>query len=61
MQPPTVREVTKMLESEGYEVVRQAGSHIRYKKESRTVTVAGKPSEHLNQKTWNSIKKQAGW
>ena len=61
MEPPKVREVTKMLESEGFEVVRQKGSHIRYKKGNRTVTVAGKPSEHLKIETWQRIKNQAGW
>ena len=61
MEPPTVREVAKRLENEGYEVVRQKGSHARYKKGKRTVTLAGKPSEHLDRKTWNSIMNQAGW
>ena len=61
MQPPTIREVTKRLECEGWIVKRQKGSHVQYKKGNQTVTVAGKPSDHLEWKTWNSIKRQANW
>ncbi|MBQ9041447.1 MAG: type II toxin-antitoxin system HicA family toxin [Eggerthellaceae bacterium] len=41
--------------------VRQEGSHRRYVKGGRKVTVAGKESDHLDWKTWESIKRQAGW
>jgi len=61
MEPPTIREVTTRLENEGFVKVRQSGSHCRYQKGSRKVTVAGKPSEHLDKATWKSIQKQAGW
>ena len=61
MELPTVRDVVKRLEAEGYKMIRQKGSHIRYRRADRVVTVAGKPSEHLDRKTWESIRRQAGW
>jgi len=61
MEPPTIREVIKKLENEGFVKVRQTGSHCRYQKGDLKVTVAGKPNEHLDRKTWKSIQKQAGW
>lgn len=61
MQPPTVREVIRRLESEGFVHVRTVGDHRRYAKGNRRVTVAGKPSEHLHPKTWKSVRDQAGW
>ena len=61
MQPPTVREVIKRLESEGFILVRIVGDHRRYVNGNRKVTVPGKPSEHLHPKTWKSIRDQAGW
>jgi predicted RNA binding protein YcfA (HicA-like mRNA interferase family) len=53
-----------LLESEGWELVRQVGSHRQYRHalESGTVTVAGKPSDDLKPKTQlRSIERQAGW
>lgn len=61
MEPPTVSDVIKRLEAEGYKMIRQKGSHIRYRRADRVVTVAGKTSKHLDRKTWESIKRQAGW
>lgn len=61
MQPPTVREVISRLESEGFRLERQKGSHRRYVKGSRKVTVAGSLNDNLHPKTWASIKNQAGW
>ncbi len=61
MEPPTVREVIRRLESEGFVQVGQKGDHRRYARGSQKVTVAGKPSEHLLRKTWKSIEQQAGW
>jgi predicted RNA binding protein YcfA (HicA-like mRNA interferase family) len=51
MQPPTVREIIRRLESEGFKNVRTVGDHRRYVKGNRKVTVAGKPNEHLHPKT----------
>ena len=61
MQPPKIREVTKMLEEDGFLKVRQSGSHCRYQKGNRKVTVAGSPNEHLDRVTWKRIQEQAGW
>ena len=61
MEPPTVREVIRRLEQEGFVLVRVRGDHRRYVKGDRRVTVAGKPSEHLKRRTWKSIQEQAGW
>jgi predicted RNA binding protein YcfA (HicA-like mRNA interferase family) len=61
METPTVREVVKRLHREGFLRVRQKGSHARFVKGARKVTVAGKPSEHLDPKTYASIRTQAGW
>jgi predicted RNA binding protein YcfA (HicA-like mRNA interferase family) len=61
LESPTVREVIKMLEQDGFERVRTKGSHRRYIKGSMKVTVAGKPSDHLDPKTYRSIQRQAGW
>lgn len=55
MQPPTVREVIRRLEQDGFKNVRTVGDHRRYAKGSRRVTVPGKLGEHLNPKTWKSI------
>lgn len=61
MQPPTVREVIARLKAEGWDEVRTRGDHRRYRKGGRRVTVAGKPSEHLDRGTYAIICKQAGW
>jgi predicted RNA binding protein YcfA (HicA-like mRNA interferase family) len=61
MEPPTVREVVKRLEMEGFVKVRQNGSHCRYRKGSQKVTVAGRPNEHIDRATWRRIQEQAGW
>jgi predicted RNA binding protein YcfA (HicA-like mRNA interferase family) len=61
MNNPTVREVIARLEREGFVKVRQKGSHQRYVKGTRKVTVAGKPRETLDPKTWRRIREQAGW
>ena len=61
MQPPTVREVIRRLEREGFVKVNQVGSHRKYVKGNRVVIVAGKGGEHLRWKTWESIERQAGW
>lgn len=57
-----VRDVIKMLENDGWSVVRQRGSHRQFKHSSKRglVTVAGKPSDDLAPGTLNSVLKQAG-
>jgi len=61
LESPTVGEVISRLEREGFVKVRQKGSHRRYASGSRKVTVAGKMSDHLDPKTYQSIRQQAGW
>jgi len=58
-----VREVIKMLESEGWFLKNQKGSHRQFKHNTKTtkVTVNGKPNDTLSQELLNSIFKQAGW
>jgi predicted RNA binding protein YcfA (HicA-like mRNA interferase family) len=61
--PPKVREVIRRLESEDWELVRQRGSHRRYRRPGNpyVVTVAGKPNEVMAAGTWNEIQRKAGW
>ena len=57
-----VREALRLLESEGWYVVRVKGSHRQLKHPERNglVTVAGHPGDDLAPGTLNSILKQAG-
>ncbi|HEY7060586.1 MAG TPA: type II toxin-antitoxin system HicA family toxin [Chloroflexota bacterium] len=51
------------LEREGWRLVKQKGSHRRYKHPSRPgkVTVAGHPNIDVPPGTWANIRQQAGW
>lgn len=57
-----VREVIRLLERDGWEEVRQKGSHRHYRHADKpgTVTVAGHPRNDLHPKTEASILRQAG-
>jgi len=57
-----VRDVIKMIESDGWYLVRTKGSHrqFHHPNKSGTVTIAGKPSVDIPPGTLNSILKQAG-
>jgi predicted RNA binding protein YcfA (HicA-like mRNA interferase family) len=57
-----VREVLKLIESDGWFLILTEGSHRQYKhaRKPGRVTVAGKPSHDLAPGTLNSILKQAG-
>ncbi len=57
-----VREVLKLLEDDGWYLVRTTGSHrqLKHPRKPGTVTVAGKPSLDLPPGTLNSVLKQAG-
>lgn len=57
-----VQELVKLLESDGWFLVRTKGSHRQYHHPSKpgTVTVAGKPSVDVPPGTLNSALKQAG-
>ena len=56
-----VREVTAMLEADGWYSIATRGSHRQFKHPMKAgrVTVAGKPSDDLAPGTLNSIFKQA--
>ena len=57
-----VRDVIKLIESDGWYLDRQRSSHRQYKHPTKPglVTVAGKPSVDLAPKTLKSILRQAG-
>jgi predicted RNA binding protein YcfA (HicA-like mRNA interferase family) len=57
-----IRDVLKMLEEDGWSVVRQRGSHRQFKHAIKPglVTVAGKPGDDVAPGTLNSILKQSG-
>ncbi|MDL1966355.1 MAG: type II toxin-antitoxin system HicA family toxin [Candidatus Desulfofervidus auxilii] len=57
-----VRDVIKLIEQEGWILVRQKGSHRQYKHPAKKglVTIAGNLKDDLAPGTLNSILKQAG-
>ena len=57
-----VRDLIRLLEDDGWALVRTKGSHRQYKHEEKTglVTVPGQMSDDLAPGTLNSILKQAG-
>ncbi|WP_291981119.1 type II toxin-antitoxin system HicA family toxin [Luteitalea sp.] len=57
-----VRDVLKMLEDDGWAIVRQRGSHrqLKHVVKPGLVTVAGQPGDELAPGTLNSVLKQAG-
>ena len=57
-----VREIIKLLEEDGWYLVRQRGSHRQFKHPTKPgrVTVAGNLGDDLAPGTLNSILKQAG-
>jgi predicted RNA binding protein YcfA (HicA-like mRNA interferase family) len=57
-----VRDVLRLLEDDGWYLVRTRGSHRQYKHPTKAglVTLPGKPGDDLAPGTLNSIFKQAG-
>jgi len=57
-----VRDAIKLIEDDGWFLVRTRGSHRQYKhaRKPGLVTIAGKPSDELAPGTKNSILQQAG-
>lgn len=57
-----VRELIKLVESDGWKQVRMRGSHrqFRHPRKKGTVTIAGKPSVDVPPGTANNVLKQAG-
>lgn len=59
-----VGQILKMLQNDGWVVMRNRGDHRQFKNlkgKSGTVTICGKNSDTLSQELLNSIWKQAGW
>lgn len=58
-----VREVIKLLEKDGWELIATRGSHRQFKHpvKSGKVTINGHNNDTLDQFRLNSIWKQAGW
>ena len=59
---PKVRDAIRLVEQQGWVLVRTRGSHRQYRHPDKagTVTIAGKLSDDLPRGTWASIMKQAG-
>ena len=59
---PKVREAIRLVEGDGWRLVRTKGSHRHYRhfEKPGTVTIAGRMSKDLAPGTWDSILKQAG-
>ena len=57
-----VREVTKLIEDDGWYLARTKGDHRQYKYPVKKglVTISGKLSDDVSKRTLNSILKQAG-
>ncbi len=57
-----VREVIRLLESDGWQLARTRGSHRQFKHPTKagTVTVSGKLGLDMPPGTLNSVMKQAG-
>lgn len=61
--PPKVRDILDRLAGEGWQQVRQRGSHRIFKHPQRDdiVTVAGHPNTEPAPGTWRNIQRAAGW
>ncbi len=56
-----IREVVKLIEQDGWQIVRTRGSHRQFKRPDKPgLTVPGNPGDELAPGTLNSILKQAG-
>lgn len=55
-----IREIIKIVEGDGWYLVRTRGSHRQYRHHQKTglVTIPGKPGDELAPGTQNSILKQ---
>ena len=59
---PKVRDAIRLVEQDGWSLVRTRGSHRQYRHPDKpgTVTIAGKLNDDLPRRTWTSVMKQAG-
>ena len=57
-----VRDIIKILETDGWYLINSEGSHRQFKHSTKKakVTVSGKPGDDVRKGTLNSILKQAG-
>jgi len=57
-----VKEVIKIVEQDGWFMIRRRGSHRQFKHNNKQgiITIAGHPNDDLARGTLNSILKQAG-
>lgn len=60
---PKVRDAIRLVERDGWYLVRTRGSHRQYKHPTKRgkVTIAGRESKDLASGTWDNILKQAGF
>lgn len=54
------RQIIRLLEKDGFELVKVSGSHHKFRKNGKTVTVPH-PKKDLPIGTVRAIYKQAGW
>ena len=59
---PKVRDAIRLVEQDGWSLIRTRGSHRQYRHPNKlgTVTIVGKPGDDLPRGTWASVMKQAG-
>jgi predicted RNA binding protein YcfA (HicA-like mRNA interferase family) len=59
---PKVRDIIRLLRSEGWSEVKSRGGHRQFKHTDRAgrVTVSGQLSDDMPPGTWNNVRKQAG-
>ncbi len=59
---PKVRDIIAEVEADGWEFVKQVGSHRQYKHPTKPgkVTISGKPGDQLSQQRYYDILRQAG-
>ena len=57
-----IRDLIRMIEDDGWCLMRTRGSHRQYKhpKKKGSVTISGKPNDDIAPGTLNSVLKQAG-
>lgn len=60
--PMKIRDLIRIVEKDGWSIVRQTGSHRQFHHPTKpgTVTIAGKESMDVAIKTERSVLKQAG-
>lgn len=61
MRTIKVRKVIKLLQQDGWEIVRVKGDQFKCRYKPGTVTVSGKLNDDVDPFLLNSIWKQAGW